>query len=70
MLRYDREIYRMTRAGPLCVRAGRVLAGYNFGPGRMYRHWPKETTRYVHRILNVLEPLYIKAGGWGLGSCH
>jgi Transglycosylase SLT domain len=68
MLRYNREIYRMTRAGTPCEKAGRMLAGYNFGPGRMYKHWPRETQRYVHRILQILEPVYV-ANGWGLGSC-
>lgn len=53
-----------------CLRMKMTLASYNAGPGVLKRkRWPRETQRYVYRILQVLEPVYV-AKGWGLGSCH
>jgi soluble lytic murein transglycosylase-like protein len=69
MLRYDLEIYRMTRDETACNRMKRTLAGYNAGPSRLYKRWPHETQRYVHRVLVQLEPHYINAG-FGPGSCN
>jgi soluble lytic murein transglycosylase-like protein len=68
MLRYDLYLWDMAK-GVGCSRMRLVLAGYNAGKGRMYKHWPAETRHYVVRVLNVLEPTYIQAG-WGIGSCH
>jgi soluble lytic murein transglycosylase-like protein len=68
MLTYDRYLWDRAK-GDSCGRMRLTLAGYNAGPGRMYKRWPAETRRYVHRILQVLEPVYV-ANGWGLGSCH
>jgi soluble lytic murein transglycosylase-like protein len=69
MLRYDLEIYRMTRNGSLCQKMTATLIGYNYGPSRMYRKkLPKETRNYLTRIF-AREPVYT-ANGFGLGSCH
>lgn len=68
MLRYDRYLWDKARGWELCPRMKLTLASYNAGEGRMYKQWPKETRAYVHRILQVLEPLYV-ANGWGSGSC-
>jgi soluble lytic murein transglycosylase-like protein len=68
MLHYDRYLWDRAK-GDSCGRMRLTLAGYNAGPGRMYKRWPAETRRYVARVLNVLEPRYINAG-FGLGSCN
>lgn len=70
LVRYDRYIWeRVKKYDNPCQRMRLTLAGYNAGPARMYKRWPAETRTYVHRILQVLEPLYV-ANGWGLGSCN
>jgi soluble lytic murein transglycosylase-like protein len=67
MLHYDRYLWDKAK-GESCPRMRLTLAAYNAGEGRMYKRWPRETQRYVARVLNVLEPVYV-ANGWGLGSC-
>jgi soluble lytic murein transglycosylase-like protein len=71
LLRYNRENWghlSKVRDYP-CLRMRMTLASYNAGPGvHRYKRWPRETQHYVHRILQVLEPVYV-ANGWGLGSC-
>jgi soluble lytic murein transglycosylase-like protein len=68
MLRYNRYLWDRAK-GDSCPRMRLVLAGYNAGPSRMYKRWPRETQRYVHRVLVQLEPHYIQSG-FGPGSCN
>jgi soluble lytic murein transglycosylase-like protein len=69
LVRYNHHIYRMTRKGSSqCERVRHMLAGYNAGPSRLYKRWPKTTRAYVHRVLR-LELVYV-ANGWGSGSCN
>lgn len=67
LLCYDRYLFKMTTGGE-CERMRHVMAGYNAGPGRMFKRWPRETRSYVTRIFNHLEPAYVRAG-FGEGSC-
>jgi soluble lytic murein transglycosylase-like protein len=69
LARYNYENFKLAGDGKLtCAQARRVLASYNAGPGVLKRKtWPRETQRYVQRILYDLEPLY-ESAGWGLGS--
>lgn len=70
LMRYNLANYRLAGNGALtCSQAKRMLASYNAGPGILKRKvWPRETQRYVARIL-ALEPLYI-AANFGSGSCN
>jgi Transglycosylase SLT domain len=72
LFRYNRENWQHlsnVRDYP-CLRAKMMLASYNAGPGvHRYKRWPRETQRYVHRVLVQLEPHYINAG-FGPGSCN
>lgn len=71
MLRYNLENWGHLRAlhDQPCLRMKMTLASYNAGPGVLKRkRWPKETQRYVARIM-ALEPTYI-AANFGLGSCN
>jgi soluble lytic murein transglycosylase-like protein len=70
LVRLDYYLWEKTRGNDTCARMHMVLIGYNAGEGRMRKKWrPKETQRYLTRIFVQLEPLYVQAGGWGLGSC-
>jgi soluble lytic murein transglycosylase-like protein len=70
MLHYDWEIWSTVYVADPCARMRHTLIGYNGGPRRIYaKQLPRETQRYIHRILVTLEPAYI-ANGWGLGSCN